>query len=516
MRPWLPLSLLLELALLVMSCGGGGGGIPAPTAGPPGPHIVSITICSGPPSSPGPTPAPSASPTPTATPCPAATSTTVAHAKDDIATFHAEATTNEGGLIDITNAVTTGWFSTDLAVLDPVKGEPGVFSGVADGCACIKASSGGISSNLVGVAVFTSSVPVCPTCSAPTSTPTPIPTSTPSGARVADMRAPMSSAHASGIHDLPTEGHPTGGSAGVLQWVFDAHAPIRAPLVVSADRLYFVSADSVLHGLDPQGNERLRRPALALAPALATGGTVYVQGTDHHLRALTPGGAELWRFDDSAKPIAVVPDETLFASDGRRLLSISDGGRLNWAVTASQVTAAAPVPGAGVIAGVAGGPIIALSADGAERWRFTPSGGFAGAIAIDHGIAYAGSGMGTLYAFSLDGAELWRVATPAPIRSGPAVDAGGVIYFGSDRFYAVTADGVRWRCDVVEPGEAAPTLLSDGSVFIAGADNHIGLLKADGSFRWGARLHTPASATVVAASGLIYVGSEDGRIYAIK
>jgi eukaryotic-like serine/threonine-protein kinase len=326
----------------------------------------------------------------------------------------------------------------------------------------------------------------------------------------------LNSAYASDTSDLPTEGLPAAASAVVLQWVFDAHAPIRAPLVAGADRLYFVSADNVLHALDSQGNERLRQRALALAPALAPGGIVYVQDTDHHLRALTPGGAELWRPDDGARPVAVAADGTLFASDGRRLFSVNDGGRLKWAITAGEVTAAAPVPGGGVVVGVAGGPIIALWADGAERWRFTPSGGFAGAIAVDHGIAYAGSGMGTLYAFSLDGAELWRLPMPAPIQSGPVVGAGGVVYFGSDRFYAVTADGLRWRCDVVEPSEVAPIPLSDGGVFIAGADSHIGSLKADGTFRWGSRLKAPASATAVAASGLIYVGSEDGLIYAIK
>ncbi len=508
--PLLIPALLLVIAMMP-SCGGGSGSTPAATANPPGARLISITVCDGPPASPMATRVPPA-------PCSGAISDSIA--QGNTIAFHAVAKRTNRKLKDITNAPTTLWTSDNPGVAQALVSQQGAFVGASQGCACISASAGGRSSNLVGIAVFASATPECSPCETPGPTST---AATPTSAAATPTPA--------------VDAQPDAGRAGVLQWTFNAYAPILAPIVPDGDGgVYFVSSDGILHALDADGRERFRRPARAIAAQPQSQDTIYIQGVDGALHALTTSGAELWHLQDGGArgPLAVAPDGDadadgdLYAAAGAALLSVSRDGVLNWRVAldgqvAGRVTAIAPLAGGGVVAGVAGARVTALSRGGAERWSFAPKGGFSGAIAIAGQIAYAGSSSGTLHAIAVaSGAELNRLAVNpgganAPIRSGPVIAQGGILYFGSDRFYAIAAGGTRvWRSDIVEGGDAAPVLLGNGRVLIAGASGMVASVEADGSYRWGARIGEPVSAAAAGASELIYVGGDDGILYAIR
>jgi len=481
--------LLIPAALLVnammLSCGGGSSSVAIATPNPPGARLLSITVCDGPPASPMFTPVPPV-------PCSGAVSDSLA--QGDTIAFHAIGK-RSGARKDITSAKTTLWTSDNPGVAQTVTSQPGVFVGIAQGCACIAASSGGISSNVVGLTVFASATPECTPCAALGPTPA-----------------------ASAADAWPDAGH-----AGVLQWTFNAYASILAPIVVGADGgVYFVSADGNLHALDAQGRERWRRPALAIADAAEPLDTVYIRGPDGALQALAADGAALWHLAGGGSgPLAAASDGGLYAVASGALFSVSRAGALNWRLATGQpASAIAPLADRGVIAGITGGRVAAISPAGAERWSFTPEGGFSGAIAIAGEAAYVGDSAGVLHAIAIDnGAELGRVVAEsnAPIRSGPVIDEDGIIYFGSDHFYAIAADGTTvWRTDLVPGGEAVPVPLGDGRVFVAGADGMIASLEADGSYRWGARIEGPVRAAAAGPSGPIYVGGADGILYAIR
>lgn len=318
----------------------------------------------------------------------------------------------------------------------------------------------------------------------------------------------------------PAERFSESGGAGVLRWTFDAHAAVRGPLVAGrGGGVYFVSADNLLHALDSDGHERFRRPAATLAPALAPDGTLYAQGIDYQLHSYSADGDELWQLDDGRglRPLAVGADSTVYAAGGSALLSVSPSGALNWRTHLGKVKVAAATADGGVIAGVAGGRVVALWPGGGERWSFTPLSGFSGKIAIAGDVVYVGSAGGELYAMALDGTQLWRFATPAAIRSGPVAGAGGIVYFGSDRFYALSASGVsQWQCDIAQVGEAAPMPLRQGKVLLIGSDGLVTVVDADGSYKWGGRLQSPLRATPAGALTLLYIGADNGRIYAIE
>jgi outer membrane protein assembly factor BamB len=479
---------LLILNAVLPSCGGGSSTSTLPTPDPPGPNLVSITVCDGPPPSPV-----AATPTPTPIFCPGGPDTSVS--AGDTATFHANAKNDFGNLIDITHSPTTLWTSDNPLILQSLSNEAGAYAAITEGCACIAASSGGVTSNLVGVTVFASATPECSPCATPIATP---------AAAAADSPSAETGA--------------AGPPAGVLQWTFNAHAPILGPIAAAADgSVYFVSADYRMHALGPHGHERFNRRALAVAIAPDTG-NVYIQGVDAELHALAADGAELWHREDGggSGPLAVAHDGTLYAAGNDALLSVNPDGALNWRTALGEVAALAPIPGGGVVAGTSGGSLIALTRDGRERWSFAPDGGFSGGIAIAGEVAYAGSSSGTLYEIALDsGAELRRIATDAPVRSGPVAGADGTIYFGADRFYALASDGaIIWRSDLVEVGDAAPLILRGNTVALAGPDGMIARVNADGSYGWGARIKGSVQAT--GASDLIYLGTDHGTIYAIR
>ncbi|MFZ0889909.1 MAG: PQQ-binding-like beta-propeller repeat protein [Candidatus Binataceae bacterium] len=422
---------------------------------------------------------------PTLTPCPAATTTTVP--QGSAIAFHAQALTNNGLIRDITNAASTLWTSDNPSVLSPISGQGGAYSGVSSGCACIVASSGSLSSLPVGVGV----VPLAPS---PTPTPClcPTPVATPSSTPVA--------------------------GAGVLQWTFDAGAPIRGRVAAAADGSAYFIAGGLLHALDRAGHERFRHPAAGFGPVLAPDGTIYIQGTDGQLHALSAGGREQWQVKDGdgPGPLAIAADGTVYAAADSALLAIRPGGELDWRVAIGNVTAAAPASDGGVVAVVAGGRISAFSAHGTERWSFSPAGGFAGGIAIGNDAVYAGSADGVLYALDSNGRELWHVATSSRASSGPAASPDGDIYFVSDRLYSVSPGGtVRWQLDIERAGAAA-SLILDGDIVVADAGGLAFLVGHDGSYRWGARLNGPVSASPAQAAGQIYIGTERGRLYAIR
>src|SRR3984957_3300190 len=235
---------LFVFGAILLSCGGSSGGGPTATRAP-GISLEAITIANGPPpsptftptatatatasssSTPKPTPKPTATPkmpTPTLTPRPAATSTTIAPgsvptggpvAFNAIGTFTKKTKTK---LIDITAGPFTLWTSSDNTVLQapPSGSMGGVYTTNLAGCACILASSAGVSSQFVPIGVYTP-VETCPLCAPLPPTPTATATSTPA----AGVKSVASSTPAASTHN-----------AGVLMWTFDAGAELRGRIAV--------------------------------------------------------------------------------------------------------------------------------------------------------------------------------------------------------------------------------------------------------------------------------------------
>lgn len=130
----------------------------------------------------------------------------------------------------------------------------------------------------------------------------------------------------------------------------------------------------------------------------------------------------------------------------------------------------------------------------------------------------------------------WKYDTGREVICSPAIAADGTVYFAVlDRFIALTAGGeLKWQYLTGLQGSSSPAIGADGTIYIGTAFNRVvaippspeGAPDAGGeglaalplmSFKWrhetGDDVDSPPA---IGADGTIYVGCDDGSLYAIN
>jgi outer membrane protein assembly factor BamB len=309
---------------------------------------------------------------------------------------------------------------------------------------------------------------------------------------------------------------------GSMRWTLPMGGQVLHSPAVGADGTIYCSCqDGNLYAVTTEGVVKWKRSIqeygavvsnIRSAPTLAPDGTIYLSSTYQigtsvkgKLHAVAPDGSVRWTFpleNVSAAP-ALARDGTIYVgtvdNEQPQLYAIQPDGSLKWSVPVSAKLSASPVitPEGRIVACSGDGIVEAFGADGSSSWRFDVSAevGFTPALAAD----------GTLYVSTLssdvssklnavrpDGTRLWsysyldkeQVWFASSISSSPAVDGGGVVYFGTDmtKLIALTPDHAeKW----LWVGESLPG--------------------------WNSRLTTP----VIGPGGTLYIGDSQGYLYAI-
>ncbi len=424
--------------------------------------------------------------------------------------FNAQGVLTKGKQItyaDITNAPNTVWTSNNnpaggAPVLQPpATNNGGLYTGLNAGCACINVTSSGINAQPITVSVGTPSS-ACPAC--PTLTPTATPTATPKGSSGAQVS-----------NAFPDNG-PSGGT---VLWTFDGRASVAGPIIAGPDgTANFITADSMLHSIDASGHEIFDRPAGGIAPAIAPDGTIFAQGTTSWIYALDRRGRPVWKANAGSGNGPLAADaSTVYASENGGLLAIS-GGQTLWNLPMGTLNRGAVVDG-GVVVAANGGNLTALSPNGSTLWTFSPAGGFSGDLAAANGLVYAGSSSGVVYALDAsNGSVAWQYSSGTPVTSGPAVSSTGTIFFGSDALYAIDSTGTSlWSSKSLTPLSHGIAALSSGAIFDATAsDSQTSMLDLNGNIEWTARDLGSVVQVSAGPSSVVYVGSSDGRVRALR
>ena len=507
--------LLFVFGAILLSCGGSSSG--TATASPtPGFALREIVISTGGPPSPTPTITPTPknkTVTPTVTPRASATSTNIVSTGPNAVptggtvSFNAIGTfmkNKQAKFVDITTGAATMWASSDPSVFQgpPTAALGGTYTTGLAGCVCILASSSGVSSQFVSVGVYEDVNNPADTvngCVKGVAFVCPIP----GGAQTEASSTVTQSAR----------------SAGILMWTFDPGAELRGRIATGADgSIFFITRDGALHGLNSKGKEVMRRDADGSSPALLPDGTVIAMSSKSELAAFSKDGAILWHLEigDSEGPLATT-DRAIYASAGGDVVSISTGGTLNWRVNVGSVTSAAATAD-GVVAGTSHGAVTAVASDGGVLWTFQPDGGFSGSVAYSDDVVYAGSVSGGVYAIdSRSGSPLWHVNAAHAVTAGPAVAPSGTIFAGSDMIYGVTTDGqVRWKDSTLQPGDGGLIVLGNDGAFDATTADVGAVLMGDGSYAWTSRSFGKITTAASSTSGMLYVGTSTGRIFAVR
>lgn len=222
---------------------------------------------------------------------------------------------------------------------------------------------------------------------------------------------------------------------------------------------------------------------------------------------------------------------------------------LKWSFEAEDAIYSTPVIGADgmLYIGSYDGKLYALNASsGKLKWVFETGFAIASSPAIGaDGTIYIGSGDGKLYALDPyaadDGDRLkWSFATGDRIYSSPSIGADGTIYVSSydGWLYALDPDAAdgekeKWSYEIgAGRNDSSPAIGADGMVYVGSADGIFYALDPnaaddDDRLKWSVELNMEwdglcwdepcpiYSSPAIGADGTIYVGSNDGYVYAL-
>jgi len=305
-------------------------------------------------------------------------------------------------------------------------------------------------------------------------------------------------------------------------------------------------------------------PISVWRPGIGPDGTIYMSALDATLYALNEDGSVKWTYSLGVPPggnndymPGVDPNTGTIYSDisGDKIVAINPDGTFKWDFYMDADVDSTPVVGPdgtiyfGTDATSSGQFFLfAVNPNGSEKWRF-PTGDDVDnvpALNSDASVVYFVSNDNNLYAVNTsDGTQRWRfpiLTEPNEIQSSPTVNtkdtadpADDIIYVGSDDFYvyalrpaARLADptgvgGVNallgeWRFRTNGEIESSPALDPDnGTIYIGSDDGNVWAINSNGTEKW--RFPTGGnveSSPIVDLDGTIYIGSWDGRVYAIN
>jgi len=351
---------------------------------------------------------------------------------------------------------------------------------------------------------------------------------------------------------------------GAVRWQYKTAGAVNSSPAVAADTVFVASADGNLYALGASdgklkwkfasaGERRFTAPGIHGAtphtelmpdpfdvflssPTVVTG-IVYFGSGDHHVYAVDAGsGALRWKFETGnvvhASP-AVADGVVYIGSWDRNLYALNAAtGALIWRFQTGDdteiynqvgIASSAAVAAGTVFFGCRDGHFYAVDAKtGARKWVHDNRKGWVIASpAVERGVVYFPTSDGERFK-ALDaatGATIYDISNKAVSFSSPAI-AKGTVFFGSSDgwLHAVDASTGRIKAEFQTDGSkanAAKYIDRDGRIDNAALYPDFTLdgmiIGLDRMFSLGSVLSSP-----VVVDGVVYFGSTDGNVYAIR
>ncbi|MBV6418348.1 MAG: Serine/threonine-protein kinase AfsK [Steroidobacteraceae bacterium] len=351
---------------------------------------------------------------------------------------------------------------------------------------------------------------------------------------------------------------------GMERWRFTSRMPISSTPAIAGDTLYFVSSVGSLVALDPATGQ----PKWVFA-------TEYERRFEAKgLHGYGPAGQTIPDAWDVFTSSPVVAEGKVYfgSGDGNVYAVDAASGVLQWKLPLRNVVHASPAYANGVIfIGSWGGDFQAIdAATGRPKWQFQAGEdparhnqvGFQSSAAVVDGVVYVGCRDAHVYALDAKtGRKLWDYPTSKSWVNGTPAVRGGVVYVGtsdSSRFMALDAKTGRLRFNFDAKAYVFSSAALAGSLAYFGSHNGrlfaidartgdcvwtfqtdaskedpLHLLDADGRLNAGGfapvfrdyqdmyiDLYRFRSIGAILSSpavdeGVVYVGSLDGRLYAL-
>jgi len=404
---------------------------------------------------------------------------------------------------------------------------------------------------------------------------------------------------------------------GRLKWSYQIEGTVSSSPAISIDGTIYVGSSHVeyveseiessgkVYSLDPNGSLKWSYQtggAVNSSPAIATDGTIYIGSDDGKIYALNPqDGSPKWSSQTgravSSSPAIGVDGTVYIGSDDCKLYALNTDGSRKWSYQTGGEIRSSPAIGADgtIYFGSGDGKVYALGSDGSQKWSYQTGGAVysSPAIATD-GTVYIGSSDGKVYAFgkdtnppeiicpsditvpasgiltevtygviAIDNVDPWPVLVFDP-SSGSKFPIGTTLvkvtatdYLGNfsnctfnvtiedtnvepqglaisawpcrghdskrtgqSPYLGVQTNTLKWSYQTVYRGvdnSSSPAIAVDGTVYLGSEDGKVYALGAAGNLKWIYQTEGEInSSPAIAADGTVYIGSNDYKIYALS
>jgi len=294
-------------------------------------------------------------------------------------------------------------------------------------------------------------------------------------------------------------------STGADRWVFDGGGAYGSdlsttPAILGDGTILWPGPANTLFALDPLGHLLWRQSlgGFVLSPADRGDGRIYVMDMAGTLAALDvgPGSHSVaWTTklgSSSYASPAIAPDGSVVTAVDAEVVAVTDRGdhgevRWRWRAPATIEVSPAVGPDGTVVIGPNDDFVYGIAPNGTLRWRWRKGDwSYSSAAVTPNGLAYLGDHLGFLDILDASSGSLVnRLATiaktePHPggvgVWTSPAVDSVGDVYFGTvvGHVYGFGPDGRRlFDLDTGATVDSYPALGPDGTLYIGSANGRL-------------------------------------------
>lgn len=287
---------------------------------------------------------------------------------------------------------------------------------------------------------------------------------------------------------------------GTQKWVYDSGKPIESSASIGTDGTVYVGSNNgTVYAFNAKGNIKWSskiggQSAVLRGTNLGASGMVTIGVNNDQdskgLYAISSAGLPLWTgflqdgdvFTTPAINAAGNVHAPISSSSSYTLWVFKPDGKTAW--YSGEFVSAQMSPPTVMTSGVVlfkSNDLLAFDGNGNKLWAADVSlGQSEGGMAIGHtGNIIVGGSYGKLVAFNDSGKTVWSFSAGAPalaIRTTPAVDKDGTIYFGADnmRVYAVSATGTeKWSYLTAGKVNSSPAIGKGGRLYIGSDDGKL-------------------------------------------
>lgn len=293
-----------------------------------------------------------------------------------------------------------------------------------------------------------------------------------------------------------------------IRWSIDVPAAESSPAVSAEGFLWVGTTDGRAIALSAfYGNliasVKLGDVPVRSSPAIAgTGHALFGYGDFVYPVPVSSGGVPVDAGLDAASDGGVSPSTPALNAEGNVTSSVN--------VTKDGT----------IIVATTNGRVAALRPAAAPKWSVVTDGDGVASPAIgSNGRIYVSGAGNSLFELEAEtGAKMWESPIGAPLRF-IAVGGDDTIYVGAadGTLHALTADGAsKWVFTAGGPISGAPAILA-GVVYVGAEDKKLyAVSTVDGAKKWEYATLGAVASPVIASDRTVYVGSADGNLYAIK